>query len=147
MKCSPGISNFLKRSLVFPILLFSSISVHWSLRKAFLSLLAILWISAFRCLYLFFSPLLLFLLFPQLFVRPPHTGSEHLHSPIFGKNHLIQSLFYNCADISSNLLTTLLKVKREWIYGQRMILGVQIVYPRCGEQGWFGTAAPTVLHH
>ena len=31
---------FLKRSLVFPILLFSSISLHWSLRKAFLSLLA-----------------------------------------------------------------------------------------------------------
>ena len=33
---------FLKRSLVFPILLFSSISLHWSLKKAFLSLLAIL---------------------------------------------------------------------------------------------------------
>ena len=48
---------FLKRSLVFPILLFSSISLHQSLRKAFLSLLAILWISAFRWLYLFFSPL------------------------------------------------------------------------------------------
>ena len=31
---------FLKRSLVFPILLFSSISLHWSLRKAFLPLLA-----------------------------------------------------------------------------------------------------------
>ena len=28
---------FLKRSLVFPILLFSSISLHWSLSKAFLS--------------------------------------------------------------------------------------------------------------
>ena len=42
MKCSLGISNFLERSLVFPILLFSSISLHWSLNKAFLSLLAIL---------------------------------------------------------------------------------------------------------
>ena len=49
---------FLKRSLVFPILLFSSISVHWSLKKAFFSLLAILWNSAFRCLYLSSSPLL-----------------------------------------------------------------------------------------
>ena len=39
---------FLKRSLFFPILLFSSISLHWSLRKAFLSLLAILWNSAFK---------------------------------------------------------------------------------------------------
>ena len=46
---------FLKRSLLFLILLFSSISLHWSLRKAFLSLLAILWNSAFGCLYLSFS--------------------------------------------------------------------------------------------
>ena len=36
---------FLKRSLVSLILLFSSISLHWSLRKAFLSLLAVLWNS------------------------------------------------------------------------------------------------------
>ena len=47
---------FLKKSLVFPILLFSSISLNWSLRKAFLSILAIFWSSAFRCLYLSFSP-------------------------------------------------------------------------------------------
>ena len=46
---------FLKRSLVFPILLFSSISLHWSLRQAFLSLLAILWNSAFKWVYLSFS--------------------------------------------------------------------------------------------
>ena len=31
---------FMTRSLVFPILLFSSISLHWLLKKAFLSLLA-----------------------------------------------------------------------------------------------------------
>ena len=49
---------FLKRSVVFPILLFSSVSWHWSLRKAFFSLLAILWNSAFKWLYLSFSPLL-----------------------------------------------------------------------------------------
>ena len=49
---------FLKRSLVFPILLFSSIYLHWSLRKAF-SLLALLWNSAFKWVYLSFSPLLL----------------------------------------------------------------------------------------
>ena len=42
MKCSVSISKFLKRSLIFPILLFSSISLHWSLRKTFLSLIAIL---------------------------------------------------------------------------------------------------------
>ena len=50
---------FLKRSLVFLILLFSSISFHWSLRKPFLSLFAILWDSAFRWIYLSFSHLLL----------------------------------------------------------------------------------------
>ena len=48
---------FLKRSLIFPILLFSSISLHWSPRKTFLSLLVILWKSAFRWVYLAFSPL------------------------------------------------------------------------------------------
>ena len=65
---------FLKRALVFPILLFSSISLHLSLRKAFLSLLAILWNSAFRC---FILPLLLCFSLPffsQLFVRPPQTA-------------------------------------------------------------------------
>ena len=59
MKCSLGISNFLEGSLVFPILLFSSISMPCSLRKAFFkSFLAILWNSAFRLMYLFFFPLL-----------------------------------------------------------------------------------------
>ena len=43
---------FLKRCLVFPILLFSSISLHWSLKKAFLSLLAVLWNSV--CGYITF---------------------------------------------------------------------------------------------
>ena len=47
---------FLKWSLVFPILLFSSISLHWSLRKAFLSLFVILWNFAFKSVYLSFSP-------------------------------------------------------------------------------------------
>ena len=47
---------FLKRSLVFPILLFSSISLHWSLRKDFLSPLAVLWNTAFTWVYLFFCP-------------------------------------------------------------------------------------------
>ena len=48
--------------LLFPIQLFSSISLHWSLRKAFLSPLAILWNSAFKWVYLSFS----FLLFASL---------------------------------------------------------------------------------
>ena len=47
----------LMRSLVFPILLCSSISLDWSLGKAFLSLLAILWNSTFNWIYLSFSTL------------------------------------------------------------------------------------------
>ena len=50
---------FLKRSLAFPILLFSSIFYffHWLLRKAFLSLLVILWNAEFKWVYISFSPL------------------------------------------------------------------------------------------
>ena len=64
----------------FPILLFSSISLHWSLRKAFLSLLAILWNSAFRCLYLSFS-LLPFssLLFIAICKASPDSHFAFLH--------------------------------------------------------------------
>ena len=69
MKCSLDTRNFLvlsfPRSLVFPILLLSSISLHWSLKKAFLSLLAILWNSTFSwvefCLVFPFIPCLLLL--------------------------------------------------------------------------------------
>ena len=48
---------FLKRSLVFPLLFFSSTSFHFSPWKAFLSLLAVLWNSAFSWVYLSLSPL------------------------------------------------------------------------------------------
>ena len=65
---------FLKRSLVYPTLLSSSISLHWSLRKAFLSLLAILWNSAFKWVYLPFFLGFLLLFFSQLFVRAPQTA-------------------------------------------------------------------------
>ena len=57
MKCSLGISNFLEEisslshSIVF--LYFTELIIE----EDFLSFLAILWNSAFRCLYLSFSPL------------------------------------------------------------------------------------------
>ena len=52
-----GTLIFLKRSLTFSILSFSSVSLHCSLRKSLLLLFAILWNSAFRWVYLSFSPL------------------------------------------------------------------------------------------
>ena len=70
----------LKRSLVFPILLFSSISLHWSLRKVFLSLLAILWNSVFKWIYLSFSPLLFAsLLFTAIFKASSGSHFAFLH--------------------------------------------------------------------
>jgi len=53
----------LKRSLGYLILLFSSISLHLSLRKIFLYLLTILWNSEFKWVYLsiFILPFLSFL--------------------------------------------------------------------------------------
>ena len=72
---------FLERSLVFPIQLFSSIiSLYWSLKKAFLSLLAILWNSAFRCFYLSFSPFLFAsLLFTAICKPSPDSHFAFLH--------------------------------------------------------------------
>ena len=63
---------FLKRSLVFPIVLFSSISLHCSLKKTFLSLLFFGTLHSNR--YIFSFLLCLSLLFSsQLFVRPRQT--------------------------------------------------------------------------
>ena len=73
MKCSLVSPLFLKRSLVFPILLFSSVSLHCSLKKAFLSLLGILWNSAFSWVHFSFSPLPFTSFLCQRFVRPPQT--------------------------------------------------------------------------
>ena len=64
---------FLKKSLVFPILLFSSISLHCLPKKAFLSLLAVLWNSTFGWEYLSLCHLPLACLRSQLFVRCPQT--------------------------------------------------------------------------
>ena len=49
---------FLKRSLVFPHLLFSSVIKHCSLRKAFLPLLDVLWNSVFNWMHVSLFPLL-----------------------------------------------------------------------------------------
>ena len=63
MKCSLGISNFLEE---ISSLSHSDVFLYvfsYSLRKAFLSLLAIIGKCAFRWVYLSFSPLLSFLFF------------------------------------------------------------------------------------
>ena len=72
--------TFLKRSLVFPTILFSSVYLHWSLRKSFLSLLAILWNSAFKWVCLSFSPLpLASLLFSAIYKASSDNHFAFLH--------------------------------------------------------------------
>ena len=57
-KCSLDISNFPEEISSFYSSVFSSSFMHCSSKKAFLSLLAILWNSTFSWRYLSFSPLL-----------------------------------------------------------------------------------------
>ena len=66
---------FLKKSLVFPILLFSSISLHCYLRR--LSYLSLLFSGTLHPVgFIFpFLPCLLLLFFPQLFVESPWTST------------------------------------------------------------------------
>ena len=87
---------FLKRSLVVPILLFSSVSLQSSLKKAFLSLLAVLWNSAFRWVYLSFSSLPLasfpFLLSPRVPYDPTillgiYSRKIYLHKNLYTNVH------------------------------------------------------------
>ena len=76
---------FLKRFIVFPILLFSSISLYRSLRKVFLSLLAILWKPAFKWVYLSFSVLpFASLLFSAIFKASSDSHFASLHFFFFG---------------------------------------------------------------
>ena len=90
---------FLKRSLVFPILLFSSISLHWSLRKVFLSLLAILWNSAFKWEYLSFSHLLLASLhFPAICKASSDSHFAFLH--FFSMGMVLIPVSYTMSQIS-----------------------------------------------
>ena len=94
MKCSLGISNFLEEisslshSIVFLYFL------QWSLRKAFLSLLALLWNSAFKWVYLSLSPL------PSLlFTAICKVSSDNLFAFLFLGDGLGHCLLYNVTNL------------------------------------------------
>ena len=102
---------FLKRSLIFPILLFSSVSLHWSLRKVFLSILAILWNSSPKWEYLFFSPLpFTSLLFSAIFKTSSDNHFAFLHF-FFLETFLITTSFTMSWHCNGTLLDLIL-----WIY-------------------------------
>ena len=82
MKHSLDISYFLTSSLVFPIILFSSVFLYCSLKEAFLSLLAIL-LYLHSGGYIFpFLPWLLLLFFTQLFVKHYMVWLTEFHKPL-----------------------------------------------------------------
>ena len=99
---------FLRRSLVFPILLFSSTSLHWWLRKAFLSLLDNLWNSTFKWVYLSFSPLPLASLFSAIC-----KASSENHLPFAFPLHC---LLYNFKPPSTVLQALCVSDLIPWIY-------------------------------
>ena len=98
MKCSLGISNFLveisslSHAIVF-LYFFALIT-----EESFLSLLAILWNSAFKWVYLSFSPLPFPSLISQLFVRPPQT-TICLFAFLFLGDGLDHCLLYNVMNL------------------------------------------------
>ena len=69
---------FLKRSQVFPSLLFSFVSLHCSLRKPLSPLLSVLWNSAFRWFYLSFFPLSLAYLLSSAIFKASLYGSLNI---------------------------------------------------------------------
>ena len=100
MKCSLGISNSLKeisslsQSVVF-LYFFASIT-----EEGFLISSAILWNSAFRCLYLFFIPLVFaLLLFTAICKASPDSHFAFLH--FFSMGMVLIRLLYNVINLIS----------------------------------------------
>ena len=93
MKCSLGISHFLEKLSSLSHSIVFLYFFQWSLRKAFLSLFAILWNSAFKWIYLSFSPLPLSCpLFSA--ICKPSSGNHGLFAFLFLGDDLDHSLLY-----------------------------------------------------
>ena len=114
MKCSLGISNFLEEiSLVFPILLFSSISLHWLLRLSYISWLFFNILCSDGYMFSFlFCLLLLFL--PRLFVKSSSDNRfAFLH--FFSLGMVLIASFYTVFGISVHSSSGLLSGLILWI--------------------------------
>ena len=105
---------FSKRSLVVPLVLFSSISFHWSLRKTLLSLLAILWNSAFKWVYHSFSPLPFTSLFTAICEASSDNHFAFLHFFFLGMVLITASYTMSWTSVHSSSGT--LSDLNSWIY-------------------------------
>ena len=105
---------FLKKTQVFPLLLFSSIIKHSSLKKAFLSLLAIVRNSVFNWIYLSLSPLL----FTSLHSYAIHKASSdnHFAFSLFLNlwNGFVYCLLYNITDLLQ-MVKNLPAMQETWV--------------------------------
>ena len=113
---------FLKRSLVFLILLFTSISLHWSLRKAFLNL-SLLFFGTLNSNGCIFPLLLCFLhlFFSRLFVKPPQTTILPFCIS-FSPFHFASLLFSAICKASSN---------KQFIFFHFFFFGMVLVTTSC----------------
>ena len=99
MKCSLDISNFLEMisSLSYSIVFLYFFAL---ITEAFLSLLAILWNTAFKCIYLSFSPLP----FASLLFNAIYKASSDSHFAFFAflflRDGLDPCLLYNVMNLS-----------------------------------------------
>ena len=96
MKCSLGISYFLEELSSLSILLFSSISLHCSLRKDFFLLLAAYCTSAF--IYIFTSPLPFTSLLVWL-ICSASSDSYYFFGMSFSSGQFLSHLWYNVTNI------------------------------------------------
>ena len=110
--CSLGISNCIEE---ISSLSHTSVSLHWSLRKAFFSLLAVLCNSAFKWVYLLFSLLpLTFLLFSAICQASSYNYFAFLHFFFLGMVLITASCTMSRTSVhsSSSTLSDLIP----WIY-------------------------------
>ena len=109
MKCSLDVSNFLEWNLALFFLLLSSISLHCSFKKAFLSLLAIFWNSAFSWVYLSLSLLLFASLLPSAICKASsdnHFAFLHFFFFVIALVTASHTMVWTCIHSSSGTLST-----------------------------------------
>ena len=122
----PSVSHFLEAISSLPILLCSSISLHRLLRKAFVSLLGILWNSAFRWVYHSFSPLLFtFFLFSAICKASSGNHFAFLHF-----------FFLGMVSITASCTTSWTSVHSSSGILSHLILWVYLSPPLCNHKGF-----------
>ena len=121
MKCSLGVSNFLEEiSSLSHSVVFLHFFLNWWLRKAFLSLLTILWNSAFRCFYFSFSALLFSsILFTAICKASPDSHFAFLHFFSLGMVLIPVSCTMSQTFVHSSSGTLSIKSKEWWLGGRR----------------------------